>query len=475
MTPTRIRFAACAAAFLVALPVLAGTSYDEDFTPHTMRLDLYHSGTASEEAFSVDRLRIEGPWPGSRTQLLDHTNLGAYQFEVIDLASQRQLYSRGYSSIFYEWQSTGEAKATRRTLAEAIRFPEPQRRFQVRIRKRDGRGAFQEVWSETFDPQARSVVRAPLPPQRVWTVFEHGDPSEKVDLLFLGDGYTEAEIAKFHAHVERLAAALFRWAPFSSRRTDFNVRAIDTPAAYSGISRPRAGVHRKSPLGASYNIFDSERYVLTLDDRAWRDVAAAAPYDFVMILVNERKYGGGGIYQLYSTAAADSGFADYLLVHEFGHHFAALGDEYYTSPVAYEEFHGAMDEPWEPNVTALRDPAALKWRDLVAEGTPLPTPWQKERFEEESRRIQAERQRLRDAAAPEEELEALFERERELMTDLLGSAGQVGRIGAFEGASYEAQGLYRPAADCIMFTRDEVGFCLVCRRAVERVIDLYAR
>jgi hypothetical protein len=345
----------------------------------------------------------------------------------------------------------------------------------VRIQRRGPDSAFREIWNGVFDPAARSVDRSPVTPSRVWSLFENGDPAVKVDLLFLGDGYTEAELPKFHADVERMAAGIFRWEPFASRKSDFNARAIDTPAALSGVSRPRAGVFRDSPLGAGYNAFDSERYVLTMDDRGWHDLAAAAPYDFVMIVVNERQYGGGGIYQLYSTVAADTAFAGYISVHEFGHHFAALADEYYTSPVAYEETAATMDEPWEPNVTALRNPTTLKWRDLVTTGTPLPTPWEKERFEKESRAIQAERQRLRDAGAPEEQLEALFTRERELMTALLGSEPNAGKVGAFEGASYEAKGLYRPSTDCIMFTRDEVGFCLVCQGAIARVIDLYSR
>ncbi|MFQ5526744.1 MAG: M64 family metallopeptidase, partial [Thermoanaerobaculia bacterium] len=229
------------------------------------------------------------------------------------------------------------------------------------------------------------------------------------------------------------------------------------------------------PLGASYNSFDSERYVLSLDDRAWRDAAAAAPYDFVILLANSEKYGGGGIYRLYATAAVDSGFAPYLMVHEFGHSFAGLGDEYYTSSVAYEDFQGEMTEPAEPNITALRDPEKLKWADLVEEGTPLPTPWGKAEFEAKQRQIQSERRRLRGEGAPESALEQLFTSEREEMTTRLGAEEYAGKVGAFEGAGYQAQGLYRPAADCIMFTRDEVGFCPVCSRAIERVIDLYSR
>ena len=326
-----------------------------------------------------------------------------------------------------------------------------------------------------IDPGSRFVDRAPLPPADVWTVFESGAPGTKVDLLFLGDGYAAGEIEKFHGDVERLTEALFSVEPYASRREDFNVRAVDTPAAHSGISRPRSGVFRDSPLGARYNSLDSERYVLTLDDRAWRDAAAAAPYDAVVILLNEQKYGGGGIFNLYCTAAAGSAFSDYLVIHEFGHHFAGLGDEYFTSSVAYEDLGGPQTEPWAPNVTALLDPAALKWADLVQGDTPLPTPWGREAYESRSREFQARRAALRNEGAPESRLEELFREERVWFTRELGAESFAGRVGAFEGAMYRARGLFRPAADCSMFTRDEVGFCPVCRRGIERVIDLHTR
>ena len=456
--------------------VIAEGSFESHFTGATMRLDFFHTGTAEMEKISLDRLRVEGPWPGSRTQLLDSTNLGKYQFEIVDLASQRSLYTRGFASIYGEWETTSEAsRGIVKTLPEALRFPEPKRPFQVRLRKRAADQSFVEIWTVTVDPASRFVHRAAVPPQEVIRVVENGDPAEKVDLLLLGDGYSKTEMEKFRAATQRSVEALFALEPFASRRGDFNVWAIAPPAAESGISRPRSGLFRNTPLGASYNSLDSERYVLTLQDRAWRDVAAAAPYDFVMILVNSDKYGGGGIYNLYSTAAAESGFFPYLLVHEFGHHFAGLGDEYYTSDVAYEDFQGQMEEPWEPNITALRDPENFKWADLVEAGTPLPTPWSKTEFEELSHSIQDRRRELRESAAPEVDLERLFREERRQMTALLAAEEFAGRVGAFEGASYQPRGLYRPQADCIMFTRDEVGFCSVCARAIDRVIDLYSR
>lgn len=458
-----------------AAATAAETSFDRDFTGATLRIDYDHVGTASEEHVALDRLRVEGPWPGSRTQLLDPLNRGKYLLEMVDLGDQRLLYTRGFASIFGEWETTAEAKGSWRSIEEAVRVPEPRRPVQVRLRKRQADRSFREIAAFVIDPASRFVERPPAPEHEVWAIQENGPPATHVDLLILGDGYAADEMDAYRTDAERAAEAVFSEEPFRSRRGDFNVWAVPTPASVSGISRPRVGVFRTSPLGASYNTFDSERYVLTLEDRRWRDAAAAAPYDFVLLLVNERKYGGGGIQGLYSTAAAHSAFFRYLVVHEFGHHFAGLGDEYYTSDVAYEEAGAAKTEPWEPNITALADPADLKWRDLVDPGTPVPTPWSKETFEERSRAIQERRRALRAADAPEEELEALFTEEREIMTALLGATEHAGEIGAFEGASYEAHGLYRPAADCIMFTRDEVGFCRVCARAIEQVIDLYSR
>jgi hypothetical protein len=171
--------------------------------------------------------------------------------------------------------------------------------------------------------------------------------------------------------------------------------------------------------------------------------------------------------------AADNAFTPYVFVHEFGHHFAGLADEYYTSPVAYAGGSPERPEPWEPNATA--DPQAAKWRELVSPGVLLPTPWPKEEFEVAQRELQARRRKIREEKRPEAEMEALFGEERERMTKLLASGPYAGQVGAFEGAMYEAKGYYRPQADCIMLTRDEVAFCAACRRAIERVIALYAR
>ncbi len=454
--------------FLVAAAAVAA--------PRTMRVDYDHTGGASQEHFALDRVVLEPlEWPGNPERPLDDTNLGKYFFEVIDRKTNRVVYSRGFASIFGEWETTPEAAERLRTFSESLRFPAPASPVQIVVKKRDKRNAFREVWSTTVDPNGMFVDTAKPPsPGPLSEIEKHGPPARKIDFLILGDGYTAAERGKFEKDARRLTEILFSVSPFKERRADFNVWALCPPAEESGVSRPSTGIHRRSRVGATYDAFGSERYMLTFENRSFRDVASFAPYEFVEVLANSRTYGGGGIFNLYSTVAADSLWSPYLFLHEFGHHFAGLADEYYTSDVAYGPAADRI-EPWEPNVTALHDPQTLKWKDLVEPGAPLPTPWPKEKFEAMSRDYQARRRKIRAEKGPEDQMDALFSEEKAAETKLLGSDPQAGKVGAFEGALYEAKGYYRPQADCIMFTRDDVGFCAVCRRAIEAVVDLYTR
>jgi hypothetical protein len=428
-----------------------------------MRLDYFHTGTATEEVFSLDRIVIEPlTWPGATAKSIDDTNLGKYFFEVRDQKTKAVLYSRGFASIYGEWETTDEAKSLRRTFSESFRFPAPTVPVEIVLKKRDAQNNWRDIWSTPVDPASifidRSKHRAPA---RLIPIQNMGDPATKVDFLILGDGYTAREAKKFEA------------SPFKERRNDFNVWALCPPATESGISRPSTGIYRDSPLGATYDAFGSERYVLTFDNHALREAAQFAPYEFIEVLANNRTYGGGGIFNLYSTVAADNAFANYVFIHEFGHHFAGLADEYYTSSVAYAPATERL-EPWEPNATALLDPAKLKWRDLVEADTPIPTPWNKEAFEAYSLSIQTRRRQLRKDNRPESEMETLFREELAHEHDMFAKEKYFGKVGAFEGAIYEARGYYRPEVDCIMFTRTN-HFCTVCKRAIERVIDLYSR
>jgi IgA Peptidase M64/Peptidase M64 N-terminus len=406
--------------------------FDAFFTSATMRVDYYHTGGPGGEVLALDRIVADGAWPGSRTRLVDTANLGKYLVEVLDRDSNRVIYSRGFASVFGEWETTADVRSTARTFSESIRFPWPKAPVRLRLKKRDGQNAFREFWSVEVDPASRVVNRADRTPAgRVWTLLENGQPADKVDVLLISEGYTAAQLPKFHADAARLIDVLFSYEPFKGRRADFNVRGLDLPSEESGVTRPRAGVFRRTPLSVEYNIFDLERYLLTYDNRTFRDAASAAPYDVVEILVNDEQYGGGGIFNLLGTVAVGNARADYVFVHEFGHNLAGLGDEY-TGNVTYETGVGEKLEPWEPNLTALLEPNALKWRDLVEPGTPVPTP-----------------------------------------------ASFAGRVGAFEGGGYETRGIYRPESECIMGSTGRatgpVGFCRVCQRAISRIIDSYSR
>jgi hypothetical protein len=439
----------------------------------TMRLDYYHTGNSKQEAFSVDRVVIEPlPWPGNPGQNIDKSNLGKYLFEVHDQKTKQLVYSRGFASIYGEWETTDEAATMMRTFHESLRFPAPTSTVEVVLKKRDAKNAFVQIWSTTINPDDMFVDRSKsAPPAPLITIQKSGESSRKVDFLILGDGYTSRETEKFIADARRMTEKLFSTSPFKERRNDFNVWAICPPAFESGISRPSTGIHRDSPIGATYDAFGSERYVLTFDNRALRKVAAFAPYEFIEVLANNRTYGGGGIFNLYSTVAVDNAWANYVFVHEFGHHFAGLADEYYTSPVSYAPSTERL-EPWEENVTAATSREKLKWADLVAPDTPIPTPWAKDEFETYSREIQSRRSQLRKDKRPENEMEALFAEELKHEQTLFAREKFFGKVGAFEGAMYESRGYYRPEVDCIMFSRTDY-FCKVCQRAIERVIDMY--
>lgn len=451
--------------------------FDTRFTGLTFRFDYYHSGTATAEHISIDEIRLEGEWPGSRTQLIDRTNLGKYLFEVVDLETHTVIYSRGFCSIYGEWETTAEAaRGIWRTFHESQRFPEPRNRCQLVIKKRLADNSFSQIYTTVIDPASRFIHRSPIVPEgTVWTVVDNGPIHSKVDILILGDGYTQEENNQFHKDVTRLVGALFRQEPFQSRKKDFNVRAVDLASAQSGISNPRKNVWKKSALGLSFNSFDSDRYVLTYENKRLREIAAQAPYDALIILFNDRKYGGGGIFNLYATVSAGTEPSEYVFVHEFGHSFAGLGDEYYTSPTAYEDFVPPGSEPWEPNITAYLEPMRFKWRHLLAPSIPLPTPWNKDIYDRFENARQKKRSALIAAGASEEELEALFREVKDSSTILLKGNRWYGKVGLFEGAGYEPKGLYRAELDCIMFTRNDVPFCKVCQEAIRRVMDLYTR
>lgn len=451
--------------------------YERFFGPTTMRVDFYDTGTKGQEIISIDQVYEEGPWPGSRINLVDTLNLGEYLFSLTDLKTNQLLYSRGFSSIFNEWQSTDEAASgVYRSFAESVRAPFPRRPVQVRISRRDRRMQFHEMFAATIDPASAGTVNR-FPPDRgskVVTLMENGPSSEKVDILILGDGYANGDQEKFLKDARHYNDVMFSTSPFKERKSDFNVRAIEVISPVSGIDIPDKDIWKHGSLGCRYSTFGLPRYVLTTDNKAMRDIAGTVPYDFICILINDTRYGGGGIYNLYATTytkemvKGQEWQSDYMYVHEFGHSFGGLADEYYTSTVAYVDFYLPGIEPWEPNVTSLVDKNSPKWQNFRTPGIEIPTPWEKARFDS----IEALRGKL-DRLAPDyyEKREPLLKASNEMLRD----PGFQGKVGAFEGAGYASKGLYRPSIDCRMFSLSLVGFDPVCSAAIERVIDFYSK
>lgn len=451
--------------------------YEKYFIDKTMRVDYFHTGTKGVETVSLDKVYEEGAWPGSRVNLIDILNLGEYLVRVYDVATNALVFSRGYSTIFNEWQTTDEATGGMyRTFHETVRFPFPRNKVQVTISRRDRKMVFREIFSTVIDPNSPSeIVREKRVARfKVVPLMKNGDPSQKVDLLVMGDGYAKGDMEKFRKDAQHFTDVMFSTTPFKERKNDFNVWTIEVVSDESGIDKPDKNIWKSTALGARYHMFNTPRYVLTEKNRTLRDIASAASYDFINILINDDRYGGGGIYNLYTTTYTKTDKPgmewqmDYVYVHEFGHSFGGLGDEYYSSQVAYSDFYQKGVEPWEPNITTLVDPKNLKWKNFVESGTPIPTPWAKAQYDS----LERERGKL-DRLAPDyyQKREPIYKAQQAI----LKSGEFVGKVGAFEGAGYVSEGLYRPAIDCRMFTLSLVDFDPVCRASLERVIDFYSR
>ncbi len=466
-----------------------GPAFDTWFVDKTLRVDLFHAGNATEETVTLDQVYDQGLWAGSRTHLVDPFDLGRYRVKVFDEESGTLIFSKGYDSYFGEYKTSGPAlEGVRRTYHESALLPYPKKPVRFTVEAKDRRNVFHPLFSQVVDPAALTVIRERLASGvKVVEALRSGEPRRKVDVAIVAEGYTAAEEAKFRADLDRFVGVFFRLEPYKSHRDKFNVSGVFKASAESGCDEPSHGVFKSTVLNASFDALGSERYLLTEDNRSLRDIAAHVPYDALYIMVNHERYGGGGIYNLYCTFTSDNQWYDYLFLHEFGHSFAGLGDEYYTSDVAYNEFYPAGIEPAEPNLTAMLEPGKVKWGDLVTPGLALPTPWEKAAFDGMESAYQKIRRETnariarmkREGASPadvrraEEESERLSRQNAEEVGAFLRASRFWGQVGAFEGAGYAAQGLYRPMVDCLMFSRGAKPFCRVCEAAVLRTILYY--
>jgi hypothetical protein len=466
------------------------TPFDRDFEDATLRIDFNHTGDAFREFIAIDRVYRQGVWAGSQTRLLDPFDYGAYLVEARDAATGDLLFSQGFDSYFGEYRTTGPAtESTMRTYHETVLLPYPKRPIQVVFTARRRDGTTIPLSETTIDPSSLDISAEP-PRGGAHIVEAHigGPPNKVLDIAILGEGYTADESDDFARDLEWATDTLLGFEPFAANRDRISVRGVVLPSRDSGCDEPTRGLYRDTALGVTFNSLGSERYVLTEDNRSLRDVAANVPYDAVIIMINHDRYGGGGIYNLFCTFTAHSEWAGYLLLHEFGHSFGGLADEYYSSSTAYNDFYPRGREPVEPNITALLDPSHLKWKDLVAPDTPVPTPWEKEAYDTADAAYQKERTVLNNAIAEAVRSGASEGKVLELKTDevehaaahalwaqeYLSTSAFAGLVGAYEGAGYSATGLYRSELDCLMFSRRVQPYCSVCERSVAARIGRYA-
>jgi len=465
-------------------------TFDKYFLNETMRIDYYHIGDSEIEYFNIDHIYRYGIWAGSTTNLIDKFNNGRYYAYIYDLETKELLFSKGYDSYFGEYKtSTPAASGIKRTYHESILIPFPKKSVKLVISLRNKDNILEEIFTAEINPFDVSVIKTKIFDPSVKVIKSHysGDPHNKVDVAILGEGYTIDEENKFKSDLKRFTEVFFNQEPYKSNKEKFNVYGVFKPSIDSGISEPRAGIFKKSTFSATFNSMGSERYVLTEDNKTLRDVAAHVPYDALYIMVNHTRYGGGGIYNLFCTFTADNQWFKYLFLHEFGHSFSGLADEYYTSSIAYNDFYKKGVEPVEPNITTLLEPDKVKWKHLVNKGTEIPTPWEKEDYDEMDYKWQTKRRSMNDRIAELKKnaasTTAIIEAEDEYATndkqhankidDYLKKSKFQNVVGAFEGAGYSSKGMFRPMLDCIMFSKGDKPFCTVCEERIIEVIKHY--
>jgi hypothetical protein len=465
-------------------------TFNKYFIDETMRIDYYHVGDAKDEFITLDQIYKYGIWAGSRKNLIDDLNLGRYCVKIYDAASNMLIYSKGFDSYFGEYKTSSEGiEGIKKTFHESAIVPYPKSKIIFVMERRDEKQNLFEFFSREIDPADIMIIRDQVKDKmvKVYNADSNGDPHNRADIVILGEGYTLDEKAKFEKDLKYFNDVFFAQEPYKSNQDKFNMYGIYKSSEDSGIDEPPANLFKNTVLSCTFSSMGSERYILTENNKAVRDLAAHVPYDAVYIMVNHTRYGGGGIYNFYCTFTTDNQFKDYLFLHEFGHSFSGLADEYYTSDVQYNDFYPVNIEPLEPNITALLDPAGIKWKEYLTPGIEIPTPWQKAEFDSMDYKWQAERRLLNnkiaelkrnkadvgEIQAAENEYARKDKEHSQVRDTYIKKNKHYAEVGAFEGAGYVPKGMYRSMLDCIMFSQGNKPFCKVCEAHIMKVIEQY--
>jgi hypothetical protein len=404
--------------------LLSKECFSDYFTEEALRFDYLLSGTNTKVKVIEIQQKREPFWAGSASLDVDDLNLGNYRFVVRDLQEKKVIYTQGFSPIFQEWQTTAEAKKMERAFYQVLRFPFPKAKVILEIEYRSREGGFLPLYTSTIDPSDYFIRNEPPCNNDFVMLRKSGAPSEKVDIAILAEGYKKEEMEKFIRDAGRMTDSLLKVEPFASLQSAFNVYAVKSPSEQSGTDIPGRGIYVNTLYNSTFYTFNISRYLTTTDLKSVYDQAAGVPYDYLIVLVNSAEYGGGGFCNFLSVCTADHSVSSKVFIHEFGHEFAGLGDEYYTSEVAYEDFYNLKAEPWEPNLTTLIN-FKVKWGSMILPATPIPTP----------------------------------------RTNEYTSA-----TGVFEGGGYMAKGIFSPMQDCRMKSNKPDYFCPVCQEAIRKAI-----
>lgn len=433
-------------------------SFDEYFEDNTLRLDYIFAGNAKVQSIYLEDLKKQDRWAGRKNRLAEKFLNGNGQVTVRDHATQKVIYVTTFSSLFQEWIQDKEAKSVNRAFETSYNVPFPKASIDVTVTLTDYHHKVVASMTHTVDPKdilIRHIGKNGIPFRYIWK----GNPDVQgaankgeaditgcVDLAILAEGYTEAQMDKFYADCERSVEALFEREPFKSLKNKFNVVAVAAPSLESGPSVPHSNVWNVTAASTNYDTFYSQRYLTTKNMHRVYDLLSGVPFEHIMVLVNSDIYGGGGIYNQVTVATSDHPTFKQVFVHEFGHSYGGLGDEY-----AYDDmdeiWYPSDVEPWEPNLTTLKD-FSKKWADLMPKNQPIPTPL--------------------DPTVPDNK-DVDLNNAKQMAK--LNACTQV--VGVFEGAGYQSKGCYRPAQECRMKINEVQDFCPVCARAIRRITDFY--
>ena len=434
-----------AAAPLLCSMKASATRFDDHFDGETLRLDLILAGDSRSQGVYLQNICRTGEWAGRRTHLDSLLVKGNAQVEVYSKEGEL-IYVQGFSTLFQEWLTTEEATLRSRAFECPVLIPAPREVVKVRINLNDHHrrsAATTEFELDPADILIRKMAGGGLPCRDL----RIGGPLESnYDIVIVAEGYTAEEQEKFFGDAARLTDFLFTHAPFNENEGRFNVRAVFAPSPQSGTSQPSEAEigWRQTAAASHFDTFYSYRYLTTSSLRAVHDIIGMVPFEQIILLVNTTRYGGGGIYNNITLSTADHPFSPVVFVHEFGHSFAGLADEYAYGEEADPTYPDGT-EPWEPNITTLVD-FGSKWQDMLPEGIAIPTELSSLEKNYDLRRI----------------WDTLSDKQKEEINS---------KLGVYEGAGYRTSGVYRPVQDCRMRINECEHFCPVCKRAIRNMID----